>query len=184
MLNPVFKRKNMGDVYEHVKVDFQVCKMPPQSFISICAYQARSTWKHFFPVSARWPIMVLIHPTKEANGCQDWSQSEIPYWTLHPTCSFQSSDEHHNDDLTKKFNTNNNPNHSLFLCTTEKATRRLLSVDHIVTFSFRKCPLFFKYKWFLFVKCFKELCFQEEDVILVWANLGSKQLFAVLTTTF
>lgn len=72
----------------------------------VCAHQASSTWKPSFPASAGWPITALIHPTKEATGCQDWSQSETPSWRLHPTCSFQSSDERHSDDLTK-ININN-----------------------------------------------------------------------------
>lgn len=91
---------------------FAVCKMPHllctcrhlQLIVevnNVCAYQASSTCKPFFPVSAGWPIMALSHPTKEAADCQDWSQSETPSWKQRPTCSFQSSDEHHSDGLTK-----------------------------------------------------------------------------------
>lgn len=66
-----------------------------------CAYQASSTWRPSFPVFAEWPTMALIHSTKEATGCQCWSQWETPSWSLHPTCSFQSSDERHSYDLTE-----------------------------------------------------------------------------------
>lgn len=65
----------------------------------VCTYPASSTWKPSFPASARWPTVVLTHPTKLAIGCQDWSQLGILSWRLHPTCSFQSSDEYHNDGL-------------------------------------------------------------------------------------
>lgn len=87
---------------------------PMQHIFSLCkkksAYQASSTWKPFFLTFGSWPTAALIHSTKEATGCLDWSQSETLFWRFHPTYSFPSSDEYHSVCLKI------NINYSLLVC--------------------------------------------------------------------